>query len=134
MDPETEPQQDPLRKGREGSDMPFSPRTGCALSVLFGAFLLCVGLGLFQVVMRSGLTIPTGRLTEVRIWPVESEGSQGLGMSTMHRESGSIGSGEICLRTTVHFLFREGSQQNTSYCECFNREGDTWRMTGRCPE
>jgi len=114
--------------------MPFSPRTGCALSVLFAAFLLCIGLGVFQVVMRSGLTIPTGRLTELRIWLVEGEGGQGLGISSMKRESGSIRAGEICLRTTVRFLLRGDSRQNTTYCECFSREEDTWRMTGRCPE
>jgi len=116
--------------------MPFSARTGCVLTILLAALVLCLGLAFFQVVFRGGLTLRTSQLREIRIWLVQNDGSEGFGISRPHRVSGSERGGEICLRTKVDFMLWSGpeSGMDTAYCECFQRAGSTWYSIGACPK
>jgi hypothetical protein len=116
--------------------LPFSARSGCLLSILLGAAILCLGLAFFQVAFRGGLSLRTGSLRETRLWLVQNEGAQGLGFSRMQRVSGSEQSGEVCLRTRVGFWLWSGSSGglNTSYCDCYEKSGSSWIPVGTCSE
>jgi hypothetical protein len=116
--------------------LPLSPRTGCLISILLGAAILCLGLAAFQVAFRGGLSLRTGQLCESRLWLVQNESAQGLGFSRTQRVSDSEQSGELCLRTRVDFWLWSGSSAglNTSYCDCYEKSGSTWVPIEACPE
>jgi hypothetical protein len=133
MQSETQIKPDPARFDRP---MPFSPQTGCVITVIAAVVLLCVGLISFQIAFRGGLTLRQSSLRETRLWLVNSGETHGVGLSSMQRVSGSERADEICLRTKVTFWFWSGEQpgMNTSYCECFIRSEPGWLPAGACPE
>jgi hypothetical protein len=76
---------------------------------------------------RGEISISTGSAPdqELRIWLVMEARSRGLGVSnaSLHEQDSAT-----CVQTDVQFWLWQGSEAPTSYCECYTREGESYRL------
>lgn len=120
--------------GSDDSRLPFSPATGCLVSVLIG--LAAAGILTLAVSLASGREIRAsfGELGEIRLWVVRDDWNEGIGVSRSVAVKYAPNSGEKCVETTVSFfLWRSGgSAENAEFCECYRKAGDAWLVSDGC--
>jgi hypothetical protein len=124
-----------LVTGEESSKRALPPAAGCLFSVSFGLIGVLLVFAIFSLVQSGELTIRLGELREIRLWTISEGGIRGVGFSTPNVTGGSIGAGEVCVRTNVRIILWKTGEEfaNPSYCECFQRTGEIWQSLGSCP-
>lgn len=102
--------------------------------LLFGAVLLTLMWGGMIFAIRGELYLPTRELGGLRLWRVNSETDQGIGLSTSRSVPTVSLLADVCYRTTARFfLWRSsGMSPAQSYCECYEGNLDQWRYVGEC--
>lgn len=115
--------------------MPFSPGVGCLVSFFIAAVPVCLILFIVALALRGEFTFNLGPVREARIWMVREGQEQGIGLSTMKRTEGSERAGEVCYRSSVHFLLWRSLkiERQAGYCECYQLVAAGWQYTGECP-
>jgi hypothetical protein len=86
--------------------------------------------------VRGDIVMERDALRQTRLWLVHEEGDRGVGLSTTRYANGNASSDTACVETRVRFLLWQSKRgaQNTRYCECYHRDGNTWQLSGACAD
>lgn len=98
---------------------------------LFLLWLLVISLPLLAVLLatQKEIRIGDGPRSHLRIFLVQEQRSEGVGLEWRRRS----GNEKECSETTLAYLMWEGEGVNTTYCQCYNEEGDVIRSeTNAC--
>lgn len=112
-------------------------RIGCVLGLLIWAVLIfmpcIIGILVTQGEINIGLGSAPGQ--NLRIWLIMEPDERGIGISSPSvQQNGN----QICVQTDVRYLLWMGSEEPSTYCDCYTRTAaDTeWEYTetslGRC--
>lgn len=124
----------PVDERDSDRDLPVSPAVGClgalALGIL-GALVVFSGL---KLAVQGELRLGGGDLTPRRAWLVTGPDNAGLAYESSRIVTGSRTEGEACVHTAVSFFFwrRDETAQPVDFCECYQRQGETWQYSGTC--
>jgi hypothetical protein len=104
-------------------------RIGCTIAVILWFLLLLTPCLVIVLATHGEISVSTGSAPEqrTRIWLIMEARSRGLGVSTA---SAHESDGQTCVQTDVQFWLWQGSEEPTSYCECYTHQGDTYTFSG----
>ncbi len=128
---------DPARSNESGGrSVKVSPALGCLSVILVGVVAAGLLLVVLSIVLRGEARFSKGDLGELRIWLIRETANQGLGLSTTRIVAGRESSGKACVRTTARFLMVRSAQEveDVQFCECFEKQGETWVGGGECEQ
>jgi len=120
----------------EGRNVKVSPALGCLSVILIGVLAAGLLLAALSIALRGEARFSKGDLGELRIWLIRETANQGLGLSTTRIVAGRESSGRACVRTTARFLMVRTAQEvkDVQFCECYEKQGETWVGGGECQE
>jgi hypothetical protein len=128
---------DPAKsKEPESRNVKVSPALGCLSVILVGVAAAALLLVVLSIALRGEARFSKGDLGELRIWLIRETANQGLGLSTTRIVEGRESSGKACVRTTARFLMVRSAQEveDVQFCECYEKQGETWVGGGECQE
>ena len=101
-------------------------RVGCIIAVIvwFAILLLpCLCLGLAS---QGEFSVRLGDIPEqsLRIWLLSESRQRGIGLSRPSVVASSV-AGQVCLQTDVSYLLWQGTEDATTYCDCFAQSANT---------
>lgn len=113
-------------------------RAGCIVALVIWFAILLLPCFLVVLAVQQEISIPTGGAPDqrLRLWLISEADERGLALSTasVHQQTAT----EICVQTDVRFLLWAGSAEPLSYCDCYERGGESaeWASTsssvGQC--
>jgi hypothetical protein len=112
----------------------LTPARGCAIGLLWGAFMLALCLVAGSLAVRGEFALRRGQPTELRVWLIRNEVNRGLGFSYSREVDRGQGEGNRCYLTRVRFLLwrSDGSAPGGEYCQCYGRTETGWVELGAC--
>jgi len=128
---------DPARSTEsEGRKIKVSPALGCLSVFLVGVLAAGLLLVVLSVALRGEARFSKGDLGEMRIWLIRETVNQGLALSTTRIVEGRESSGKACVRTTARFLMVRTAQEveDVQFCECYEKQGETWVGGAECQQ
>ncbi len=106
-------------------------RAGCIIALVIWFAILLLPCFFIVLAVQQEIVIPTGGAPgqQSRVWLISEADARGIGISTASALQPDETS--LCVQTDVLFLLWAGSQEPSSYCECYAREtsGDAWAFT-----
>jgi len=128
---------DPAQSNESGGrSVKVSPALGCLSVILVGVVAAGLLLVVLSIALRGEARFSKGDLGELRIWLIRETANQGLALSTTRIVAGRESSGEVCVRTSARFLMVRSAQEieDVQFCECFEKQGETWVGGGECEQ
>jgi hypothetical protein len=100
-------------------------RFGCTFAVIIWFLILVTPCFCFVLASQGEISVRLGDIPgqSFRIWLLNESRQRGVGISRPTVFSGSAAD-QICLQTDVSFILWAGSEEATTYCECFAQS--TW--------
>lgn len=102
---------------------PRSPirRAGCILALIIWFAILLLPCFLIVLATQEEITITTGDVPgqQTRLWLISEAEERGIALST-----GSVfptSDTAVCIQTDVNYFLWTGSEQPSTYCECYER-------------
>lgn len=97
-------------------------RVGCGVLLVLWFGVLLLPCALIALAVQGEIIIPQGSAPgqQIRIWVVMEADGRGLGISST--EARYPAEDQICVITTVRFVFWAGRGDTAVYCECYQRE------------
>ena len=106
-------------------------RFGYLLIIIIWLMIMCFPTFAFTLAMREQIQVGSNPRTHLRIFLVLEEDADGIGVEWARPLLGND-----CTQTSVIYLLWEGngSDQNVSFCQCFDPNGAPLPVgNGRCP-
>ncbi len=128
---------DPAKSNEPGGrNVKVSPALGCLSVIVVGVVAAGLLLVVLSIALRGEARFSKGDLGELRIWLIRETANQGLALSTTRIVEGRESSGKACVRTTARFLMVRSAQEveDVQFCECFEKQGETWVGGGECEQ
>ena len=102
------------------------------VAILAWLFVMSLPVLAFLIATRGQIQLGADAQSNVRLFLVQEENVQGLGVEWSRRDSDS----RDCARTTVKYLLWQGggSGQNVEYCRCFDPATNQPQESRPCPE
>ncbi len=126
---------DPVKsKESGGRNVKVSPGLGCLSVIVVGVVAAGLLLVVLSIALRGEARFSKGDLGELRIWLIRETANQGLALSTTRIVEGRESSGKVCVRTTARFVMVRSAQEveDVQFCECYEKQGETWVGVGEC--
>ena len=111
----------PSRRSRLG-------RWGCRLAVVVWFLILLTPCFCLAFASQGELSVRLGDIPgqSLRVWLLSESRQRGFGISRPSVVASSV-VGQVCLQTDVSFILWTGSEDATTYCECFAQSANsTW--------
>ena len=105
-------------------------RAGCTVAVIVWFAILLTPCFCFALASQGEFSVRLGDVPgqSLRIWLLSESRQRGIGISRPSVVASSV-AGQVCLQTDVSFVLWAGSEDATSYCECFAQSANaTWDM------
>jgi hypothetical protein len=103
-------------------------RWGCIVVTIIWFIILLTPCFCFAFASRGEISIRLGDIPgqSFRVWLVSESQQRGVGISRPSVVASSA-AGQMCLQTDVSFVLWAGSEDATTYCECFAQSANsTW--------
>ena len=97
-------------------------RLGCTIAVILWFIVLLTPCLCIVLASQGEIAVRLGDVPgqSFRLWLLSESRQRGLGVSRPSTFAG-IDQNEVCIQTDVSFILWEGSEEATSYCECYTR-------------
>lgn len=90
---------------------------------LFWLFVISLPLLAVLLAIQKDIRIGDDPQSHLRIFLVQQQNAEGIGLEWRRR----AGDAEQCSQTTLAYLMWEGEGVNSTYCQCFDENGDVVR-------
>lgn len=103
-------------------------RWGCIAAVIVWFVILLTPCFCLTLASQGEISVRLGDIPgqSLRIWLLSESHERGIGISRPSIVASST-AGQMCLQTDVSFVLWAGSQDATTYCECFAQSANsTW--------
>lgn len=113
----------PARRSRLG-------RWGCRLAVVVWFLILLTPCFCLALASQGEISVRLGDIPgqSFRIWLLSESRQRGVGISRPSVVASSVAN-QVCLQTDVSFILWAGSEDATTYCECFAQStNSTWKF------
>ena len=114
-------------------------RWGCRFAVVLWFMILLTPCFCLALASQGEISVRLGDIPgqSFRIWLLNESRQRGIGSSRPSIVANSE-AGQVCLQTDVSFVLWAGSEDATTYCECFAQSSNAaWEMVntaqGSCP-
>jgi hypothetical protein len=109
---------------------------GCLAGTLLGLLGTALVIGVFVLAFGGELRLGQAPLSQTRVWMIDHDHNQGLGLAVSRVDPSLSASAERCAVTRVMFLMwrDDGSSHPASFCACYRLQGGGWVESGGCPK
>jgi hypothetical protein len=102
-------------------------RIGCGIALVIWVILLVLPCIAIALISQGEIAIQLGDLPgqSLRVWLIQDSTERGIGVArpSVHTNADAT----TCLQTDTSFLLWMGKGDPTSYCDCYDRDGDNWK-------
>jgi hypothetical protein len=102
-------------------------RIACGIGSVIWIILLLLPCIAIVLIAQNEIAIQVGDVPgqSFRVWLIQDATERGIGIArpSIHSDQNS----NTCLQTDTSFIMWMGKGDAASFCECYAREGDTWK-------
>ena len=106
-------------------------RGGCLVIFIIWLGLMLLPCFFITLLVEKEIIISRSDVPEheYRFFLLEQPDEQGIGISRARIISGGEDEDAVCVVTSVSYYLWEGEGDNSTYCNCYEKSGDSWSPT-----